>query len=156
MKTTYCLLLTAATLLTACSKKEEVLPPEIDYSAPVAASGYIAYNLDGVVATRPATARYEAAGVNHPTYDWLIINGVNPATNTGVNTLIYAKPPGAPDDQYRMFTMSVEYPFPSLTSLPCTLVKTGAGWSGTFASDFTPMKSSITYKLRSGTFTNIK
>jgi hypothetical protein len=150
MKAPYYLLLTAATLLTACGdKKKEGVTPEIDYSAPVAAPGYISYNRDGTVTTTPATAEYEAANSNHP-LDWLTIKGLGA-------TVIYAKSAGAGDDKYLMYKLLIGGDYSNTSDLPrSTLTKTSAGWSGTFAGDFTPMKSPVTYKLRSGTFTNIK
>ncbi|RYU77909.1 hypothetical protein, partial [Hymenobacter persicinus] len=136
MKLPYSLLLTAATLLTACSKKdEEVLPPEIDYSAPVAPPGYVTYNRDGVVTSRPASARYEAATPPHPADDWLRISETNPATGTVGTVIIYGKPAGAAADKFVVYWMPIEgYSYSSRSDTPpCTLTKTSAGWSGTFA-----------------------
>jgi hypothetical protein len=162
MKLPYYLLLTGATLLTACSDKEEkVVAPEIDFSAPVARPGYVTYNQDGKVVTYRAVAFRRGAlpgsGVNQYMEHILQIQMLDSVSGAELPFayIRYEKAPGASDAEFKGTNLSVpNYLYYDL--LASTLVKTSRGWSGTFSGNFTPWNTPITYKVRSGTFTDIQ
>jgi hypothetical protein len=153
-------LLAALALVAACAGEKDPSPPETDFSAPLAKPGFVSCNRDGRVTTSRAVAVRGPAGQCFAMLECLTISFSDTIPGEGVvqSAIFYTKPIGSSDSEFKIHEhMIVGYPYRTHGfESSCSITKTSQGWSGTFAGDFLPMKAQTPYRLRSGTFTDIK
>lgn len=129
---------------------------------PSTTNGLLTCTVDGKAYSAPATAEFTPGGSNPSGSkdDELFILAVHERTaGEDYLELVYYKPKGAPDSQYKLVLVRSEgtgtrtYEFSH--SLQTTLSKTSKGWSGTFSGTTRPTPAGNFQLVEKGVFTNV-
>jgi|GEM_PF-3835093 len=161
MKTFSSLLLTALSLLTACSFGDPAVPDPTP-TPPVATAGSLTFTRDGQSYTHRASATVEPGSAANNNRDVLHIRSVDFTAPTGTTAeyldLQYFKPTGTGDVNYQLLGIyssakATTYAY----AAQATLTKAGTGWSGSFEGGFQETGSNqVSSAITNGSFSEIR